>query len=202
MEIITIDQQNITVGIRPIERGDESTLYTSEVMSMGRAVPKVRRESGAARVAARTLLGQLGFPPMPILKTRSGVPIWPAGVVGSLAHHDTVAAAAIAGTKRIAALGIDIEPNEPLPENLIELIATPSEQRMYDLHTLKRRDLFVLKEALYKAYFPLDNQFLEFQDVEINIFARSGHVSKANCTFSLELLISKNVIGLAYSRPN
>ncbi|MCC8960554.1 4'-phosphopantetheinyl transferase superfamily protein [Bradyrhizobium sp. Pear77] len=202
MEIITIDQQNITVGIRPIERGDESTLYTSEVMSMGRAVSKVRRESGAARVAARTLLGQLGFPPMPILKTRSGVPIWPAGVVGSLAHHDTVAAAAIAGTKRIAALGIDIEPNEPLPENLIELIATPSEQRMYDLHTLKRRDLFVLKEAVYKAYFPLDNQFLEFQDVEINIFARSGHVSKANCTFSLELLISKNVIGLAYSRPN
>ncbi|WGS19293.1 hypothetical protein MTX19_31025 [Bradyrhizobium sp. ISRA464] len=83
---------------------------------------------------------------MPILKTRFGVPIWPAGVVGPLAHHDTVAAAAIAGTKRIAALGIDIEPNEPLPENQIELIATR--------------------------------------------------------TFSLELLISKDVTGLAYSRPS
>ncbi|WP_407151088.1 hypothetical protein [Bradyrhizobium sp. ORS 86] len=79
-------------------------------------------------------------------KTRFGVPIWPAGVVGSLAHHDTVVAAAMAATKRIAALGIDIEPNEPLPENLIELIATR--------------------------------------------------------TFSLELVISKNVIGLAYSRPS
>ncbi|MER8671590.1 4'-phosphopantetheinyl transferase superfamily protein [Mesorhizobium sp. M1156] len=201
MKIITIDQQNIIVGIRPIERTDESTLYASEVTSMGRAVAKVRRESGAARLIARTLLGRLGFPPMPILKTRSGVPIWPPGIIGSLAHHDTVAAAAIAGTKRIAALGIDIEPNEPLPENLIELIATPKEQRMYDLHLLKRRDLFVLKEAVYKAYFPLYNQFLEFQDVEIDISARLGHVSKANCTFSLELLISKNVIGLAYSRP-
>ncbi|MGY4473538.1 4'-phosphopantetheinyl transferase superfamily protein [Bradyrhizobium sp. USDA 3364] len=124
------------------------------------------------------------------------------GVVGSLAHHDTVATAAIAGTKKIAALGIDIEPNEPLPENLIALIDTPSERRMYDLHTLKRRDLFVLKEAVYKACFPMDRQFLEFQDVEIDIFARSGHVSKANRTFSLELLISKNVIGVAYSRPN
>ncbi|MER8522716.1 4'-phosphopantetheinyl transferase superfamily protein [Mesorhizobium sp. M1076] len=200
MEIITIDQENIIVGIRPIEKADESALYASEVTSMGRAVPKVRRESGAARVVARTLLGKLGFPSMPILKTRSGVPIWPPGVIGSLAHHDTVAAAAIAGTKRIAALGVDIEPNEPLPENLIDLIATPNEQRMYDLHLLKRRDLFVLKEAAYKAYFPLYNQFLEFQDVEIDISARLGHVSKANCTFSLELLISKNVIGLAYSR--
>ncbi|SDG00063.1 4'-phosphopantetheinyl transferase EntD (siderophore biosynthesis) [Bradyrhizobium brasilense] len=202
MEIVTIDQQNIMVGIRPIERCDESTLHASEVMSMGRAVAKVRRESAAARVAARTLLGQLGFPPRAILKTRSGVPIWPAGVVGSLAHHDTAAAAAIAGTKSIAALGVDIEPNEPLPENLIELIATPHEQRMYDLHTLKRRDLFVLKEAVYKACFPMDRQFLEFQDVEIDIFARSGRVSKTNRTFSIELLISKNLIGVAYSRPN
>ncbi|WP_263623154.1 4'-phosphopantetheinyl transferase superfamily protein (plasmid) [Rhizobium sp. T1470] len=93
-----------------------------------------------------------------------------------MAHHDTVAAAAIAGTKRIAALGIDIEPNEPLPENLIELIATPNEQRMYDLHLLKRRDLFVLKEAVYKAYFPLYNDYLEFQDVEIDLPARLGCV--------------------------
>ncbi|TIP69852.1 MAG: 4'-phosphopantetheinyl transferase superfamily protein [Mesorhizobium sp.] len=201
METITIDQQNILVGIRPIEPGDESTLYDSEVTSLGRAVTKVRRQSGAARVVARTLLGQLGFPQLPILKTRSGVPVWPPGVVGSLAHHDTIAAAAIAGTKRIAALGIDIEPNEPLPENLIELIATPNEQRIYDLHLLKRRDLFVLKEAVYKAYFPLYNHFIEFQDVEIDIPARLGYVAKANCTFSLELLISNNVIGLAYSWP-
>ncbi|TGT35801.1 4'-phosphopantetheinyl transferase superfamily protein [Mesorhizobium sp. M8A.F.Ca.ET.165.01.1.1] len=201
METITIDQQNILVGIRPIEPGDESTLYDSEVTSLGRSVTKVRRQSGAARIVARTLLGQLGFPQLPILKTRSGVPIWPPGILGSLAHHDTVAAAAIAGTKRIAALGIDIEPNEPLPENLIELIATPNEQRVYDLHLLKRRDLFVLKEAVYKAYFPLHKQFIEFHDVEIDIPARLGHVSNSNCTFSLELLISNNVIGFAYSSP-
>ncbi|MFB9981411.1 4'-phosphopantetheinyl transferase [Mesorhizobium kowhaii] len=201
MEIFTIDRQNVIVGIRPIERDDQFAMYASEVASMGRAVAKVRRGSGAARVVARTLLAHLGFPSMPIVKTRSGVPIWPPGIVGSLAHHDTVAAAAIAGTQRIASLGIDIEPNEPLPDNLIELIATPNEQRMYDLRLLKRRDLFVLKEAVYKAYFPLYHQFLEFQDVEIDITARLAHVSKANCTFALELLISKNVIGLAYSRP-
>lgn len=200
MDIITLDQQNILVGIRPIERTDEAALFASEVAALGRAVAKVRRQSGAARIIARTLLGELGFPPMPILKTQSGIPTWPAGIVGSLAHHDTVAAATIAGKKRIATVGIDIEPNELLPENLIELIATPREQRMYDLRMLQRRDLFVLKEAVYKAYFPLYNDFLEFQDVEIDIRARSGYVQKANCTFFLELLISKNVIGLAYLR--
>ncbi|TIQ76571.1 MAG: 4-phosphopantetheinyl transferase, partial [Mesorhizobium sp.] len=53
----------------------------------------------------------------------------------------------------------------------------------------------------YKAYFPLYDDFLEFQDVEIDISARLGYVAKANCTFSLELLISNNIIGLAYSWP-
>ncbi|VIO70590.1 hypothetical protein CI1B_32440 [Bradyrhizobium ivorense] len=67
---------------------------------------------------------------------------------------------------------------------------------MYDRRTLKQRDLFVLKEAVYKACFPMDRQFLDFKDVEIDIFARSGRVSKANRTFSLELLISENRSGV------
>ncbi|WP_145722814.1 4'-phosphopantetheinyl transferase family protein [Mesorhizobium tianshanense] len=200
MDIIRFDQPNILVGIRPIERVDEAALFDSEVAALGRAVAKVRRQSGAARIIARTLLGKLGFPPMPILKTQSGVPTWPAGIVGSLAHHDTVAAAAIAEKKAIRALGIDIEPNEPLPDGLIDLIATSREQGMYDLRLLQRRDLFVLKEAVYKAYFPLCNEILEFQDVEIDINSNTGYVKKTNCTFSIELYNSKNVIGLAYQK--
>lgn len=137
---------------------------------------------------------------MPILRTQSGVPTWPAGIVGSLAHHDTVAAAAIAEKKIIGALGIDIEPNEPLPGGLIDLVATSREQGIYDLRLLQRRDLFVLKEAVYKACFPLCNEILEFQDVEIDIKSNTGYVKKTNCTFSIELYNSKNVIGLAYQK--
>ncbi|TIQ60246.1 MAG: 4'-phosphopantetheinyl transferase superfamily protein, partial [Mesorhizobium sp.] len=99
-------------------------------------------------------------------KTQSGAPTWPVGIVGSLAHHNTVAAAAIAEKKLIAALGVDIEPDEPLPNDLIDLVATSREQTVYDLPLLQRRDLFVLKEAVYKACFPLCNQTLDFQDVE------------------------------------
>ncbi|MER9689912.1 4'-phosphopantetheinyl transferase superfamily protein [Mesorhizobium sp. M0139] len=198
MEIIPSDRQNILIGIRPIEYADEDALFSSEVTALGQAVAKVRRQSGAARIIARALLGELGFPPMPIPKTQSGVPTWPTGIVGSLAHHGTVAVAAIAEKRRVATLGIDIEPNEPLPENLIELISTPNEQRIYGLRLLQRRDLFVLKEAVYKAYFQLYRDFLEFHDIEIDIHARRGHVPRSNCTFSLELHTSYNVIGLAY----
>ncbi|MER9890037.1 4'-phosphopantetheinyl transferase superfamily protein [Mesorhizobium sp. M0114] len=197
MDIIRVDRQ-ILVGIRPIEHFDEAALFASEVAAMKRAVAKVRRQSGAARIIARTLLGKLGFPPMPILKTQSGVPTWPAGIVGSLAHHDTVAAAAIAETKAIGALGIDIEPNEPLPSGLIDLVVTSREKSMYNSRLLQRRDLFVLKEAVYKAVFPLCNEILDFQDVEIDINSNVAYVPKAKCNFSIELYNSINVIGLAY----
>ncbi|MET3524512.1 4'-phosphopantetheinyl transferase family protein [Mesorhizobium abyssinicae] len=198
MKIITFAQHNILIGLRTIVPADEDTLFPSEAAVLGRAVAKVRRQSGSARIIARALLSKLGFPAMPILKTPLGAPIWPDGIVGSLAHHDTVAAAAVAAKNNIAALGIDIEPNEPLPDGLIELIATPREQSMYDLRLLRRRELFVLKEAVYKAYSPMRHEMLEFQDVEIDIGARSGYVKKAGCTFSVDLLSSQNVLGVAY----
>ncbi|MER9852374.1 4'-phosphopantetheinyl transferase superfamily protein [Mesorhizobium sp. M0106] len=202
VEIIPSDHPNILIGIRRIEHGDQTALFSSEVAALGRAVAKVRRQSGAARIIARTLLGQMGFPPTPIVKTRSGVPTWPAGIVGSLAHHDTAAAAAIAEKKRIATLGIDIEPNEPLPRELVELIATPRERKVYELSLHKRRLLFVLKEAVYKSYFPIYKNIIEFQDIEIDIYARSGHVPKSNFTVSLEIIISNgNMIGLSYFEP-
>lgn len=62
MEIIPSDHPNILIGIRRIEHGDQTALFSSEVAALGRAVAKVRRQSGAARIIARTLLGQMGFP--------------------------------------------------------------------------------------------------------------------------------------------
>ncbi|PBB39847.1 4-phosphopantetheinyl transferase [Mesorhizobium sp. WSM3868] len=198
MDIIRFDQPSILVGIRSVGRVDEAALFASEVAALGRAVPKVRRQSGAARIIARTLLGTLGFPPVPILTARSGVPTWPAGIVGSLAHHDRVAAAAIAEKDTIGAVGIDIEPDEPLPDGLIELVTTSRERSIYDLRLLQRRDLFVLKEAVYKACFPLCNQILDFQDVEIDLKSGAAYVSRVDRTFSIELYNSENIIGLAY----
>src|ERR1700749_3483079 len=51
-----------------------------------RSVAKRRNEFITVRYCARIALGELGFPPVPILKGEKGEPCWPAGVVGSLTN--------------------------------------------------------------------------------------------------------------------
>ena len=53
---------------------------------IARAVAKRRNEFVTVRYCARQALGELGVPPVPILKGDKGEPCWPDGVVGSLTH--------------------------------------------------------------------------------------------------------------------
>jgi 4'-phosphopantetheinyl transferase EntD len=67
-------------------------------------------------------------------------------------------------------LGIDAEPNGPLPEGVAETVTVPSELAMLDrlagTHpgTHWGRLLFSAKEAVYKAWFPLTQRWLGFQE--------------------------------------
>ena len=47
---------------------------------------KRRNEFITVRHCAGLALGELGFPPVPILKGDKGEPCWPDGAVGSLTH--------------------------------------------------------------------------------------------------------------------
>jgi 4'-phosphopantetheinyl transferase EntD len=100
-------------------------------------------------------------------------PIWPAGVLGSMTHCTGYAAAAVAPLPRISAVGIDAEPDAPLPDGVLELVATPAER---DRLTAARpesdgpnwdRLLFSAKEAVYKAWFLLVGEWLDHQEAEI-----------------------------------
>ncbi len=168
-------EQNILVGHRWIEPNDDLTLLEEEKQSFPRAVAKVRCQSGAARVVARALLRQLGLPACAIPNLGSGAPAWPPGVVGSLAHGDDVAVAAVALRRGDLSIGIDIEPDADLREGVAEIVATPNERRRYASAILKSRLLFVAKEAVYKATFPVDGNFLEFRDVEIDLEKRRAN---------------------------
>src|SRR5262245_4508073 len=81
---------SVMIGHRVIQPGDDRALLPQEAPAFAASVEKVRRASGAARVVARALLAQLGHPGWPVLKGTAGAPIWPARVVGSLAHDDRV----------------------------------------------------------------------------------------------------------------
>src|SRR5476649_421312 len=86
----------ILVDHRLIADGDELALLPAEMAAFAGSVLKVRRASGAARIVARTLLSRFGRTAHPIPKFTAGMPVWPEGIVGSLAHDAKVAVAAMA----------------------------------------------------------------------------------------------------------
>jgi 4'-phosphopantetheinyl transferase EntD len=148
-------------------------LFPAEEKIIAQAVEGRRREYAAVRSCARVCLGRLGYRPVPILPGVGGAPIWPAGVLGSMTHCTGYAAAAVAPVPQISAVGIDAEPDAPLPDGVLELVATPAER---DRLTATRpeidgpnwdRLLFSAKEAVYKAWFPLVGDWLDHQEAEI-----------------------------------
>ena len=170
----SIAPPGVLVGHRVIKRGDEDGLLPEERIAFWPSAPKIYRQSGAARIVARHLLGALGFGSLALPRSMSGAPVWPRGVIGSLAHDEEVAVAAITSSSQFSALGIDVEPAAPLPPELVMLVATPAERRCYTSAVIESRILFAIKEAIYKALNPLDGVFLDFQDIEVDLFANRG----------------------------
>jgi 4'-phosphopantetheinyl transferase EntD len=189
----------IVVGNRLISDGDEFALLPEEADAFASSVVKRRRASGAARIVARELLAKLGCPFLTALpKSTSGAPIWPQGIVGSLAHDSRFAIAAVGRRRDVAALGIDIEPAERLPFEL-DLIATTQERLRMSSYRYIGRLLFTAKEAVYKAVHPLDNVFLEHHDIEIDFDARKASV-RGRRVLDLRFCISTSLVAIAFIR--
>ena len=189
----------LLLGHRIITAGDENALRDAEAASLSARIADARRASGAARIVARELLTRLGFPDAQVRKGDGGEPIWPAGVIGSLAHDDEVAVAAVALQRDFATVGIDVEPARELPADMRELIASPNELRAIADDPLKRKLLFVAKEAAYKAVYPLDRTFLEHHDVEIDLPSRKASVRNGR-TVDLRFCVSTHLLALAFIR--
>jgi 4'-phosphopantetheinyl transferase EntD len=154
----------------------DAKLFAAEEAVIARAVAKRRMEFATARVCARAALARLGEPAAPILPGLRGAPQWPPGVVGSITHCKGYRAAAVARQADIAAIGLDAEPNEPLPEGILDAIALASERAQ--LAALPAagpgvpcwdRLLFCAKESVYKTWFPLAQRWLDFDQAEIVI---------------------------------
>jgi 4'-phosphopantetheinyl transferase EntD len=173
----------LPAGVESAERFGEATggvLFPEEEKIIARAVEPRRREYAAVRSCARACLNRLGYPETPILPGIGGAPTWPAGVLGSMTHCAGYAAAAVGRLPRIRAIGIDAEPDAPLPDGVLELIATAAER---DRLTATRpeadgpnwdRLLFSAKEAVYKAWFPLVGEWLDHQEAEISFDPQKG----------------------------
>jgi 4'-phosphopantetheinyl transferase EntD len=149
----------LLTGCRAIAPGDEFALTKSEMAPIANSVVSVRRASGSARIVARALLSQLGSPLVEVPRSGSGAPSWPPKFVGSISHDSEVAVVAVAAASELASVGIDVEPAQPLAPELFDLVARPSEQTELRGDLLAARQLFCIKEAVFKACHPLDGQF-------------------------------------------
>jgi 4'-phosphopantetheinyl transferase EntD len=187
----------ILVGHRLIAPGDEAALLPEEFAAFAASVTKVRRASGAARIVARGLLPRLGAMARPLPKSASGAPLWPIGIVGSLAHDAEVAVAALALRSRYAGIGIDIERAQALERDLLDIVATASERRDISDDPLKARLLFTIKEAVYKAVHPLDGVFLDHHDVEVSLAAGEATV-RSGRVVPFRHAIGERIVALAF----
>jgi 4'-phosphopantetheinyl transferase EntD len=166
------------------------SLFPEEEALISRAVDKRRREFGTARACARRALAKLGRPPVPIVSGERGAPVWPDGIVGSITHCAGYRASAVAEAHDILTLGIDAEPHEKLPGDVLEVIARPEELTALgamDGTVCWDRLLFSAKETVYKAWFPLARRWLGFEMATLT-FEEDG-------TFRARILIPGPVTG-------
>ena len=151
----------------------DAKLFLAEEAVVAGAVPGRRREFTTVRYCARQALAALGYPPVAILPTSDRDPQWTKGVVGSMTHCIGYRAAALAHARDAAAIGIDAEPHQPLPDGLSSLIVRPEEERQLALLGATYpavhwdRITFSAKESVYKAWFPVVRRWLDFQDASL-----------------------------------
>ncbi|MEV5601449.1 4'-phosphopantetheinyl transferase superfamily protein [Streptomyces sp. NPDC052299] len=153
------------------------SLFPEEAALVADVVEERRREFTTVRGCAREAMRQLGREPAPLVRKRPDGPTWPEGLVGSLTHCVGYRAAAVAPAGAFRAVGIDAEPDAPLPYGVPGRVLSAGERAA--VAELGRaggpvawdRLVFCVKEAVYKAWHPLTGLPLGFLDAEVSLSA-------------------------------
>lgn len=149
----------VVTGVRLITPEDMDTLLAEERDAVAKAVPRRQREFASGRALLHELLGTTDA----VLVGPTRAPLLPPNVVGSLAHDRTVVVAAVSRDPEVAAVGIDIEPAEPLGGDVSRVILRDDEVGL-DAHLA-----FTLKEAAYKAWSTSGGRLLDHHEVRLAI---------------------------------
>ncbi|TPN13626.1 4'-phosphopantetheinyl transferase superfamily protein [Mesorhizobium sp. B2-3-3] len=192
-----IAPEGVRTGCRLIRDADETHLMPGEARSIPARQPAMRRASGAARWIAHGLLTEIGMGDVAIPRAPTGAPVWPAGITGSLAHDDEMAVAAVAPVGRVASLGIDVEPAQPLPDDILAIVSTEADRMGTADRRLAGRILFCAKEAVYKAAYPLDRQILGYEDIAVDLDAGRA-TTRTGRKVSLAYCVAPRVVVLAF----
>lgn len=146
-------------------------LLPTEAVAMRRAVPRRLAEFTAGRAAARIAMQRLGLPPQAVPAAPDRSPVWPAGLNGSISHANGICAAVLTRDTALR-LGLDLEDPAPLDPDLWPLVLTLTELSALEEVPIDERGViakrvFCIKEAAYKAQFPLTGAVIGFQALEV-----------------------------------
>lgn len=160
------------VAYRQLQNAGSDDVHQAERELIRSASRSRKEEFYGGRVCAAACLDALGEAATPVGRGPRNMPIWPQGIVGSIAHCSGYCAAAAARSGDVRALGIDIESVCVVESYLEPLVMTgPETQALGRLKGLERRQLatlyFSAKEAFFKAQFPLTHVFLDFKAVTV-----------------------------------
>ncbi|MCA6104055.1 4'-phosphopantetheinyl transferase family protein [Bradyrhizobium australafricanum] len=159
--------------------GANYPLFPSEENAVAGAVEKRRREFAAGRYCARRALSQLGFPTVAIPSAPDRSPVWPAGALGSVSHDSSLCVAVAARRTAFRSIGVDIEVIGAVGPELADVILRADER--HHLEGWRPGDTdwltlhFCLKEAAYKAFYPLCGQIIDFQKMHLSLAPADGH---------------------------
>ncbi|MBM4197389.1 MAG: 4'-phosphopantetheinyl transferase superfamily protein [Gammaproteobacteria bacterium] len=121
------------------------------------------------RYCAREALRGLAVPEHEVPVGSNREPLWPDGVVGSISHTRGMAAAVVGRRSEFASLGLDIEDAGALEPSLVARICRDDELAQLDALGLGTGEaallVFSIKEAAYKALWPVIRHFLNFHDI-------------------------------------
>lgn len=166
--------QRGAVACRSTADGDADRLMPVERAAVRQAVAQRQQEFAAGRMAAREAMRRLGHPAQAIPAHPDRSPCWPAGLVGSISHCRSSCVAVVAWQAGCTSVGVDVEPDQDLPQDLWSTICLPGElQRAAGLPEAERgrwvTRVFSAKETYYKWVYPRIRTLLDFQDVAIEL---------------------------------
>jgi 4'-phosphopantetheinyl transferase EntD len=167
----------VLVRVRAIDAEDDHHLTAVELATLSSQLPSRRAASGTARRAARSLCRRVGVPVRDIARSCRGRPLWPAALVGSLAHDRTFAVAAIGRSMQFDGIGVDIEPPEHLPPHIGRLIGADGERLQFAQHGCGDKALFSIKEAVFKCVCDEHSPRIGLRDITIDAPSRTATIA-------------------------
>jgi enterobactin synthetase component D len=176
--------ETCAVSLDDAEARADADIETSEATlppSFGRAVRSRVRAHLAGRHCATTaiarLTGQAGPQIVDIPVGHLGAPQWPEGIVGSITHSVSIAAAVVARSTRWAGLGIDCERlmNDQKADDVVAMILPEAEHVRHVGAGDERMAwgtfvsaAFSAKESVYKCLAPITRTFFDFSAVRLD----------------------------------